>query len=227
MKSKTIMRVSVVLIMAAAISAAGIITKQSFFRIMPLYVSLVISILNANLNRTGPLLGGFNSLVYAAVYWYYGLYAMALQAVLVSCPIQLLTWYRWRKNAYRSSTVLRSFTWKQRGLLLAAFAAVWCGLYVVLTLTDSTYKLFDNSITLLGIVVSLLTLFAFREYTFLNFLNGIISVGLYIAMIQETPEQLCYLIYSVYSLVCLFIAMINGVKLWREQNDVSVKEPTV
>lgn len=75
-----------ILITAAAITAAGLWFHQNFFRILPLYVSLFVMILSAQVNRYAFLLGGLNLILYAAVYFVYGLYGMAAYALLVSFP---------------------------------------------------------------------------------------------------------------------------------------------
>ena len=49
---------------AVLITVTGIIFKQSFFRILPLYVSLVIGYLQTRMSRYAPLMGGINSILY-------------------------------------------------------------------------------------------------------------------------------------------------------------------
>jgi len=84
---------------AILITVTGIVFGQSALRILPLYISLVIGLLQSRVSRIAPLIGGINALLYAAVYLYYGLYASALYAVLVSCPMQIATFFSWRKRA--------------------------------------------------------------------------------------------------------------------------------
>ncbi len=105
------------------ITVTGIYYKQSFLRILPLYNSLIIAMLQSRVNRYSNLFGSINSILYAAVYMYYGLLASALQAILFSFPMQLITFIRWNKNKWEKSTVLRKLTWKQRALLLVGYLA--------------------------------------------------------------------------------------------------------
>ena len=51
-----------------SITVAGIVFDQSFLRILPLYVSLIISTLQTKVNRFALLLGGVNSILYGVVY---------------------------------------------------------------------------------------------------------------------------------------------------------------
>ena len=106
------------------ITATAIYNKQNFLQIMPLYVSLIIAMLQSRVNRFASLMGSINSLFYGAVYFYFNLYGSALSAVFFSCPIQLLTFIRWNKNKWENSTVMRKLTAKQRIFLSVGFAAV-------------------------------------------------------------------------------------------------------
>lgn len=83
---------------AALITAAGLYFHQDFFRILPLYVSLFVLIFSAKVNRYAFLIGGLNSILYAAVYFAYGLYGMAVYALVFSFPIQMLSFFRWKST---------------------------------------------------------------------------------------------------------------------------------
>ena len=57
-------------ITAVAITITGIIWKQSFIRILPLYISLTVMLLQSRANRYAPLIGGLNSILYIFTYIY-------------------------------------------------------------------------------------------------------------------------------------------------------------
>ena len=75
-KQKTISPEMLVImgVTAILIMTTGIIYKQSPLRMIPLYVSLVIALMQSEVSRYAPLIGSVNSLLYAAVYGYYRLY---------------------------------------------------------------------------------------------------------------------------------------------------------
>lgn len=202
---------------AVLITVAGIYYKQSFLRILPLYISLVIGMLQSRVNRYASLIGSMNSLLYGAVYFYYNLYGSVFSAVLFSFPIQLLTFIRWNKNKWEHSTVLRKLNTKHRILLLVGFAVALAAMWILLPLIGSQYVFLDSFTNLLGIVIYFLTMIAFVEYTFLMIINGVISIALYVTMLPETPEMITYLIYSVYSLVCIIFAFFEAKKLYDSQ----------
>ena len=62
---------------AVLITVTGILFHQSPLRILPLYISLFVGMLQAQANRYASLLGGLNSLLYMLVNIYLGLYASA------------------------------------------------------------------------------------------------------------------------------------------------------
>lgn len=74
-------------ITAVGITVSGIYTRQAVLNILPLYVSLVIGMLQSRVNRFASLMGSLNSVLYGVVYIYFNLYGSALSALLFSCPI--------------------------------------------------------------------------------------------------------------------------------------------
>lgn len=109
-------------------------------------------------------------------------------------------------------------SWKQRILLLLGFIGALAILWILLPLIGSQYVFLDSATTLLGILIYFLTMFAFVEYTFLMIINGAIGILLYITMLQDTPETVTYLIYSVYSFICTVFAFFEAKKLYDSQN---------
>lgn len=213
-------------ITAVLISIAGIYFKQELFRILPLYISIVIGMLQSRVNRFASLLGSMNSLLYGAVYYYYGLYGSLFSAVLLSFPVQLITFIRWNKNKWEHSTVLHKLTIKQRIILSAAFILSLLIMWIVLPLIGSQYVFLDSLTNILGIIIYFLTMFAYVEYTFLMIVNGIIGIALYIQMLEQSPEMTTYLIYSVYSFICIVFAYFKAKKIYGNQQsetEASVK----
>lgn len=202
---------------AVLITVAGIYFNQSFLRILPLYNSLVVGLLQSRVSRYATLIGSINSLLYGVVYFYYGLYGSMFSAVLFSFPIQLLTFLRWNKNKWEHSTVLRKLTAKQRILLCIGFVAALIATWIILPLIGSQYVFLDSITNLIGIIIYFLTMFAFVEYTFLMIINGVIGIALYIQMIGDSPELTTYLIFSVYSFICIVIAFFQARKIYSSQ----------
>lgn len=202
---------------AVGITVTGILFKQSFFRILPLYISLFVALLQSRVNRYALLIGALNSILYGIVYMGFHIYGSAMSAFCVSFPIQLATFWRWNKNKWKSTTMFRKMTAKQRIFLIAGFAVVWIGLCSILSMLGTSYILLDSTVTILGIVNYFLTMFAFVEYTVLGIVCGTANICLYISMVSTSPGQITYLIFGIYSLICTSLAFVRSRKAYALQ----------
>ena len=209
------------------LTIARIYCHQPLLRTLPLYISLVVGLLQSRVSRYAPLIGGFNSLLYAYVYYYFELMAMAAYALFFSCPLQLVTFLQWHKRAYKHSTVFRCMTTKQRIWTTVACVATWLVTYAILKAIGSSYQLLDNTISLFGILISILTMFAFIEYTYLIIISSLISIFLHAYMMIEKPEQLTYLIFSIYSFICIVKGFFQARALYKEQQSLAKQQQPV
>jgi nicotinamide riboside transporter PnuC len=203
---------------AILITVTGILFHQSFIRILPLYVSLVVGVLQSRANRYASLLGGMNSILYALVYVYLGLYASAGYAILFSFPLQIMTFILWSRRKQGESTKFRKMSWGCRILVLIGYLTCFAILRMVLQAAGSSHQLLDNLTSLTGILISVLTMFAFVEYTWLMLPSGMLSIVLNFATMQTNPEQITYVIFSFYSITCATIQFFRVRKLYAEQN---------
>ena len=199
------------------ITATALIYSEDGFIIVPLYVSLAIMLLQSKANRYAFLLGGINSLLYAGVYAYTGLYAMAAYAALVSCPLQLVTFLNWSKRPYGNATVFKKLSLKNKVILFASFVVLWLLMWAFFSLFHSAYLLFDNTVTLLGIASTVLCALSFVDYAYLQIAGVGISIVLYSQMLHTKPIQITYLIYSVFALVSSVKALGKMNRLYIEQ----------
>lgn len=207
------------LLAAAAITVTGILFGQSAIRILPLYISVIIALLQSKVSRTAYLLGGLNSILYAVVYFSMKLYASAAYALFFSCTIQLATWILWKRRASGKATVFRAMKNWQRLLVVLGFAAALVLCTTLLKSTDSGYPLLDTAVSLIGILISFLTMFAFIEYAPLMIVSQLLSMTLYALMLRENPAQITYLIFAVYGFLCQIRAFKNVTKLYAQQNN--------
>ena len=204
-------------ITAVLITFTAVYNKQNFFEVMPLYVSLVIALLQSRVNRFASLLGSFNSIVYAVVYFGFKIYGAAFSALLFSFPIQLITFIRWNKNKSGSSTVLRKLGAKRMTLLSVGCAVALGALWIILPLIGSEYVYLDGVTTLLGILIYFLTMFAYIEYPIFMIVNGLLGIALNVQMVKDDPSIWPFLIFSVYSLICIIFAAFEARKLYASQ----------
>jgi nicotinamide riboside transporter PnuC len=204
-------------ITAVAITVAAVLTGCPVYRIVPLYVSLFVMYLQTKASRFSFLLGGCNAAYYAAVYAFLGLYGMALYSVLVASPIQIVTYIRWKKRAYKHSALLKRLTWKQRIMAVAVFAGVWGILYVLLSSLGSGYLVLDNTVSVIGVASNIASLLYLIEFPYVQCLSLVLNIVLYMQMVQTDPMQWTFLIYTVYALICALISAVYMQKLYNWQ----------
>lgn len=210
-------KIVIIAVTGIAILVAGIACKQEFFLMIPLFVSLFVMAFQSEANRMGPLIGSINSLIYTAAYIYMGVYASAASAILLSFPIQMMTFFRWKKNAYKKTVVFRKMTTKMRIGWSVAFLVVWAIMAVVCMHLDYEYAILDSGSFLFGLVIPVLTMLAYIEYTYLWIVQCILGVFLNIQMVINDPKETTYLIYGVYAFYCVIGAFISVQKFYKEQ----------
>jgi nicotinamide riboside transporter PnuC len=214
---KDIKKIIIIIITGVAILVTGIVCKQQFFLMVPLFISLLVMAFQSEANRVGALIGALNSIIYAAAYLYIGVYASAASAILFSFPIQLVTFFNWRKNAYKDTVIFKKMSAKKRVGLLLAVLACWFVLIYVFLRGDYEYAVLDSALFLLGFVIPILRMFADIEYTYLWIVQAVVSVLLSVQMVINDYRQLTYLIFDIYSFYCIICAFINVHKFYKEQ----------
>ena len=198
---------------------SSIFTGQHFLLVLPLFNSLIIMLLTSSINRYGQLLGGINSIVYGCVYIYFGLYGMAATTILVNAPIMIITFILWNKRSYKHSTLLKKLSIKQRTIGLVLLLCLMLGSFAILKLINPDgHILLDTAISVIGWVVTLLTLFAYIEAYPLNVINCLLNLILFGIMTADDIKQLPYLIYSIYSTVMVIRSCFISTKLYTEQH---------
>lgn len=204
-----------------AILVAGIICKQEFFLMIPLFISLFVMGFQSEANRVGALCGAVNSLIYTGAYIYMGVYASAASAFLFSFPVQLMTFFRWKKNAYKKTVVFKAMSNKMRIILFLCLLAAWGVLAAVFAHLKYEYAVLDSISFILGFVVPVLTMLAFVEYTYLWIVTAVVTLLLSVQMVIVDYRQTTYLIYAVYCFFCIISAFINVRKFYKEQTAAS------
>ena len=202
---------------AVLIAVTGVMYHQAVFRVLPLYISLIVSILQSKVNRYASLIGGLNSILYACVDWHYGLFASSASALLVSCPFQIATFILWSRRSYKHSTLLRSMTGRQRVMTAGVCILVWLAMFFTLRYMNSNYQIVDSSFTLLALLIYVLTLFAFVEYTWLMIPNCLSCIILNIIVMADKSDRITFLVFSFYSLYCNVLGFIQARRIYAEQ----------
>lgn len=215
-------KMAVLPIVFLLVLVTGIVFEQKFVLMLPLFVSIFVMAFQANVNRYAYLAGGLNSIFYGLVYIYLGLYASALSAMLFSAPMQIMTFINWQRRAYKNSVKLKKMSAKTRVVFIVVFLAVWIAGLFILSQVNSQYAFLDNTASLLGILVSVLTMLAYIEYTYLWLVSASVGVLLNVQVFMTTPGHITYLIYSVYALFNVMLSYINVRKLYLNQQQENI-----
>lgn len=203
---------------AIAITVTAIIFKTPPLNIVPYYNSLIIMALSARANRYALLMGGLNSILYGFVNLSFNLPGQAAYCFLFSFPVQIVTFVLYTRRRYGASTLFRKMSRGLRGLTTLGFVMCWAGVIVVLRLLGGDYVVLDTTITLFGLLITFLTMFAFIEAPFLNVFNSLISITQFVSMIADGMiERIPFLVFNTYSFICVVLGLIRTVKLYREQ----------
>ena len=205
------------LVTAIGITVTGILFEQAAIRMLPLYVSLIISLMHTRAIRYAHLLGSMNVILYGFVNLHYGIFGAAMSCFFFSCPLQFVTFLRWHKNREGSSTKFRKLTPVWRACLALGFAVLWVGTVLVLRALGSSYRLWDSTTTLLDLTVTALTLLAFVESAPLRAFACLLGVGLAITVFLDSPDYAPYLIYNVYALICVTMGMFATMSIYKQQ----------
>ncbi len=212
-------KVIIIILTGIAILVSGILTKQHFFLMLPLFVSLFVMSFQSEANRVGALIGACNAVLYTVTYICMGVYGSAASAFLFSFPLQLMTFFNWKKNAYKKTVVFKRMSTKVRIISCVSGLALWAILAGVFYYLKYEYAVFDSVSFLLGFIVPILTMLAYIEYTYLWIFQAVTGLFLNIQMVSNDISQLTYLIYGVYALYCVICAFINVHKFYTEQQN--------
>lgn len=199
----------IALAMLVCIITCGFVFKTHPIKVIPLCISCFVMLLQANVNRYAFLLGGLNSLIYAASSVSMQLYAGALNCIAVSFPLQVITFINWRKNTKDGQTETKRLSAKNRILGVLMMLGLWAVLYLIFSGLDSPYMVLDNTASVLGLVTTVLCMLRYSEYAILQLVGSCFSMATYIQLTADDISNIVWIIYTGYSLVCTVISFIN------------------
>lgn len=194
----------------------AIIKEQTFFRTLPTLISLVVMLMSARANRFAFLLGASNCVLYTISYFDQQIYFSAASALLVSLPIQIVSFFLWQKHktSKTQSSLIRMKTW-QIILSVAAVLLAWSGCYFGLArFFGGNSPELDTLLFVLGILVSVLVALRFVEGQYFNIVSCVVSLCMWITICIKTPENVNYLIIAAYNL----FRVIQAAVIWGKQS---------
>ena len=106
---------------------------------------------------------------------------------------------------------------KTRAVFIISVLALWATLAGVCYYLNYEYAILDSILFLLGVIVQVLTMLAFIEYTYLWIVQAVIGLFLNVQMVFVDPKETTYLVYGVYALYCVIGAFMSVQKYYKEQ----------
>lgn len=214
----------IIVITGISILITGILTRQHPLLMVPLFISLFVMGFQSEANRFGALMGSINSLIYTGTYIYMGVYASAASAFLFSFPIQLMTFFQWKKKAYKKTVVFKKMSTKARVLFSVAVLVLWAITAYIFMRKDYQYAIWDSYLFIMGFIVPVLTMLAYIEYTYLWIVNCVIGLFLNVQMVIVDYTTATYFIYGAYALYSVVGAYMSVQKFYKEQKNITDKK---
>jgi len=185
---------------------------------LPMLNTLVIMLLSANANRFAFLFGGLNSLIYGIVYFTEHVYFSMISAVLVSFPLQMLSFFYWKRREAGKETPLRMLRAKGRLGVLGIGAAAYGASYFWLLpfFTDAAVPAVDILVFVLGIVITVMAALCYVESQYLNIISCVFNFVMWLLIAMEDLSNLNYLVISLYNLFRVSQACVIWTKKYRE-----------
>ena len=196
----------------------AIVFKQMFIKVLPLFFSLLIMLLNSRANRIGFILGAINSCIYIIGYLMEGVYG-SVASTAFGIVIMLITYFRWKSKAYGKATVFRRFSARGRVLLALTLCVAWALVSFVLRTMGGTATVIDGLSMVLGFAINILSIVAYVEAPFLNIISGLSQFALWvqIVFVNGNYAAMTYLVYSIYCAYMIARTFYRWLALYKEQ----------
>ena len=219
MKALKIFNYAVVAVTGALILYFAISRQQSFIKTLPTMVTLLVMLLNARANRYTFLLGGLNSAIYGYVYFTEGLYFSACLALIVSFPLQMISFFNWKKHAKnKTGTDFVCLSVKKTVLVLLTLLPAWAAAYFGLgSVVGGNYPVIDCYVFVAGILVTVLSALRIIQSPYINAVSCVLSLVMWGMITAQNPENINYVFISLYNLIMVVESAIVWTKKYKEQ----------
>ena len=210
-------------ICAVAILACAFVFKQKWYKVLPTLNTLVILLLSARVDRRSFLIGGLNAAFYGIGFFSEGLYFSVINCLLVSMPLQLFSFFNWKKHADGNSAKLRTLGWRGEAVVISS-TMVGCQLCYWLLLPffggEQQQAALDIFLFVIGLVITVLALLRYVETPYYNLISSTANLIMWALICVENIADLNYLIMAAYSLFRVSQSAIT----WTKQYQKSKKE---
>ena len=204
---------------AVAILTCAFAFGQKWYKVLPTLNTLVILLLSARVDRRSFLLGGLNAAFYGIGYFTEGLYFSVINCLLVSMPLQLFSFFNWKRHADGNSTKLRSLGWKGEIVVISSTVIGWLLCYwLLLPFFGGGQKqaTLDIFLFVIGLVITVLSMLRFVEAPYYNLISSAANLVMWTLICAGNIADLNYLIMASYSLFRVIQSVITWTKQYKK-----------
>ena len=214
-------------ICAVAILTCAFVFGQKWYKVLPTLNTLVILLLSARVDRRSFLLGGINAALYGIGYFTEGLYFSVINCLLVSMPLQLFSFFNWKKHADGNSTKLRTLGWKGEIIVIVS-SIIGCLLchWLLLPFFGGGQKqaALDIFLFVIGLVITVLSMLRYVEAPYYNLISATANLIMWTRICMGNIADLNYLIMAVYSLFRVSQSAITWTKQYKKNKKEALGE---
>lgn len=186
--------------------------EQPFLKTLPTLITLAVQILNAHADRRTFLLGAANALLYGLSFYSEGIYFSMINAVCISAPMQIYSFFNWRRHSHGNRPELKLLGVKRVFLVIALILAGWGFCLLLPFFRSGSFPAVDALSFAVGIAVTLLVARRYVDSQFFGTANTVISLVLWILLAIKDPANLNYVVISAYNLFRAVEASYNWVR---------------
>lgn len=187
-----------------------LIFKQLLIKVLPCFVSLFVLLLSAQANRITFIMGAANCVLYSIGFIMESLWGSVAETLLVSLPIQIISFFVWKKSSKDGLPKIRKLNGKSWLLLAGCFSVGWLLFLCIFRLLNDSSLYLDNTLFVLSLCSAFLGVFGYMETRFITVLSVSVSIVLWTLKTAIDIRNITYVIFNVYS----FYTAILGCVIW-------------
>ncbi len=196
---------------------------KTCIRTLPTLITLIVQILLVAANRNAFLIGGLNAALYGVSYILDGVYFSAISAMLISTPIQLASYFTWKKNSSGDRVKFKKMSFGALAATVAIIVAGWAGCYFGLSpfFAGGNYPILDTLTFSIGTVVTVIVAMRYIESQYLNAISCLIGLAMWTLIAIKNPTSINQVVITLYNLFRVVQAAINWTKQYLDQKKAS------
>ena len=206
----------------------GIINEQAFIKMLPAFVTLGVNVLTARVNRIAFLVGASNCVIYSIGYYQEGLYGSMGSALLYSMPLQIVSYFNWKKNKRGKARNIKVLSFRGRAAVISS--VVCCSMiasFILSKMNGSSNFYLDGTLFVLGLCATIFIMLGYIEGVIVNVVSVFLGVVMWgTIVLSGKTENITYVVLQLYNFYMTLLTLINWIKLYKKQR-AEIKGETI